>query len=177
ELGGFDERFASPGGGYVNLDAYRRALDLPRTRLIVLLGEGTFHQVHGGAATSGDAAQRDAFGADAGDAGVRAVGPHGAALAAVAGAVPAAAAAVRPGLVSRAQPGRRRRRHGCRRAFPQIRPVRGSPLAALSRSPMRSPAFSPCPVSTTTVVSPGRIVPSARSRRAAAAAVAAVGST
>lgn len=61
ELGGFDERFASPGGGYVNLDAYRRALDLPRTRLIVLLGEGTFHQVHGGAATSGDAAQRDAF--------------------------------------------------------------------------------------------------------------------
>lgn len=52
ELGGFDERFQSPGGGYVNLDLYRRACDLPRTRLVVMLGEGTFHQVHGGVATN-----------------------------------------------------------------------------------------------------------------------------
>jgi hypothetical protein len=52
ELGGLDERFASPGGGYVNLDAYRRACELPRTRLVVMLGEGTFHQVHGGVATN-----------------------------------------------------------------------------------------------------------------------------
>jgi glycosyltransferase involved in cell wall biosynthesis len=52
ELGGFDERFQSPGGGYVNLDAYRRACELPDTRLIVMLGEGTFHQVHGGVATN-----------------------------------------------------------------------------------------------------------------------------
>jgi glycosyltransferase involved in cell wall biosynthesis len=52
ELGGFDERFQAPGGGYVNLDAYRRACELSRSRLIVMLGEGTFHQVHGGAATN-----------------------------------------------------------------------------------------------------------------------------
>ncbi|HVH77776.1 MAG TPA: glycosyltransferase [Stellaceae bacterium] len=52
ELGGLDERFQSPGGGYVNLDLYRRACELPDTQLIVMLGEGTFHQVHGGVATN-----------------------------------------------------------------------------------------------------------------------------
>lgn len=52
ELGGFDERFQSPGGGYVNLDVYRRACELPDSRLVVMLGEGTFHQVHGGVATN-----------------------------------------------------------------------------------------------------------------------------
>ena len=52
-LGGLDERFQLPGGGLVNHDLYRRACALPHVRLVVLLGEGTFHQVHGGAATSG----------------------------------------------------------------------------------------------------------------------------
>jgi glycosyltransferase involved in cell wall biosynthesis len=52
ELGGLDERFQSPGGGYVNLDAYRRACELANTRLVIMLGEGTFHQVHGGIATN-----------------------------------------------------------------------------------------------------------------------------
>ncbi len=53
ELGGLDERFALPGGGMVNHDLYGRACGLPGAQLVVLLGEGTFHQVHGGAATSG----------------------------------------------------------------------------------------------------------------------------
>ena len=53
ELGGFDEAFALPGGGLSNHDLYRRACELEATQLIVLLGEGTFHQIHGGAATSG----------------------------------------------------------------------------------------------------------------------------
>jgi glycosyltransferase involved in cell wall biosynthesis len=53
ELGGLDESFATPGGGKLNHDLYRRACDLERARLIVLLGEGTFHQIHGGATTSG----------------------------------------------------------------------------------------------------------------------------
>lgn len=53
ELGGLDEAFALPGGGLVNHDLYRRACDAPGTELVVLLGEGTFHQFHGGAATSG----------------------------------------------------------------------------------------------------------------------------
>jgi glycosyltransferase involved in cell wall biosynthesis len=52
ELGGLDERFALPGGGLVNHDVYRRACGLADVELIVLLGEGTFHQYHGGAATS-----------------------------------------------------------------------------------------------------------------------------
>jgi glycosyltransferase involved in cell wall biosynthesis len=52
ELGGLDEAFAMPGGGLVNHDLYRRACALPDTDLVVLLGEGTFHQMHGGAATS-----------------------------------------------------------------------------------------------------------------------------
>jgi hypothetical protein len=53
ELGGLDEAFALPGGGLVNHDLYRRACTAPGTDLVVLLGEGTFHQFHGGAATSG----------------------------------------------------------------------------------------------------------------------------
>jgi hypothetical protein len=52
ELGGLDEAFALPGGGLVNHDLYRRACALPDAQLVVLLGEGTFHQIHGGAATS-----------------------------------------------------------------------------------------------------------------------------
>jgi hypothetical protein len=52
ELGGLDERFGLPGGGLVNHDVYRRACALQGVELIVLLGEGTFHQFHGGAATT-----------------------------------------------------------------------------------------------------------------------------
>lgn len=50
-LGGFDENFVSPGGGLVNLDFYKRACEAT-TPLVVLLGEGTFHQFHGGVATN-----------------------------------------------------------------------------------------------------------------------------
>ena len=50
-LGGLDERFQTPGGGFVNLDYYRRAVDAA-DRLVMLLGEGTFHQFHGGVATN-----------------------------------------------------------------------------------------------------------------------------
>jgi hypothetical protein len=53
ELGGLDERFVLPGGGLANHDLFRRACELDGTQLVVLLGEGTFHQIHGGAATSG----------------------------------------------------------------------------------------------------------------------------
>ena len=53
ELGGLDERFVLPGGGLANHDFFRRACELDGTQLVVLLGEGTFHQIHGGAATSG----------------------------------------------------------------------------------------------------------------------------
>jgi hypothetical protein len=52
QTGGLDERFALPGGGLVNHDLYRRACLLDDVQLVVVLGEGTFHQIHGGAATS-----------------------------------------------------------------------------------------------------------------------------
>jgi hypothetical protein len=52
-LGGFDERFVSRGGGYVNLDFYVRANELRNTTLFVTPGEGTFHQFHGGITTGG----------------------------------------------------------------------------------------------------------------------------
>jgi cephalosporin hydroxylase len=52
ELGGCEERFDMPGGGLLNLDTYRRALELPGARLVSLVGEGSFHQFHGGVATN-----------------------------------------------------------------------------------------------------------------------------
>jgi len=52
ELGGYDESFKTTGGGLVNLDTYVRAQALPSSDFFVLLGEGTFHQVHGGIATN-----------------------------------------------------------------------------------------------------------------------------
>jgi glycosyltransferase involved in cell wall biosynthesis len=59
-LGGLDERFEIPGGGRVNHDIYRRACSAENARLIVLLGEGTFHQTHQGAYTSRRFGRREA---------------------------------------------------------------------------------------------------------------------
>ena len=50
-LRGMDERFDFPGGGLVNLDTFCRALELSDAQLVILLGEGTFHQAHGGVAS------------------------------------------------------------------------------------------------------------------------------
>lgn len=51
QLRGYDERFAMSGGGLVNLDFYRRAVEHPDSTLIYLAGEGCFHQLHGGVTT------------------------------------------------------------------------------------------------------------------------------
>ncbi len=51
ELGGYEEKFISPGGGLVNLDFYQRAQNLPGIQLVTLLGEASFHQFHGGVTT------------------------------------------------------------------------------------------------------------------------------
>lgn len=50
-LGGYDERFDEPGGGLVNHEFFYRALSAPGISLVQLLGEGSFHQMHGGAMT------------------------------------------------------------------------------------------------------------------------------
>lgn len=52
ELGGYDTRFQSAGGGLVNLDTWSRAITLPEVTPVVLLGEATFHQFHGGTMTN-----------------------------------------------------------------------------------------------------------------------------
>ena len=52
DLGGYDESFAAPGGGYVNLDFFLRATERPHGGVVVLLGEGSFHQIHGGASSN-----------------------------------------------------------------------------------------------------------------------------
>jgi hypothetical protein len=56
-LGGYETRFEAHGGGLVNLDLYKRACELPGIQHVVLLGEGSFHQFHGGATTGGDDGQ------------------------------------------------------------------------------------------------------------------------
>ena len=53
-LGGVEERFDAPGGGFLNLDTFYRAMALPGSVMVTLLGEATFHQLHGGIATNAD---------------------------------------------------------------------------------------------------------------------------
>jgi hypothetical protein len=62
-LGGYDERYRSPGGGLCNLELFGRYATRPGARNVCLLSEGTFHQVHGGIATSGKM-NWDDFGAE-----------------------------------------------------------------------------------------------------------------
>jgi hypothetical protein len=52
EIGGFDPQFESRGGGLANLDIWKRLCDNPNNHIMILLGEGTFHQFHGGVATN-----------------------------------------------------------------------------------------------------------------------------
>ena len=54
-LGGYDEAFDEPGGGYANPDMLRRAVDMAGAELVKLVDEGTFHQCHGGISTSTEA--------------------------------------------------------------------------------------------------------------------------
>ena len=56
-IGGMNERFVEPGGGLANLDFFTRAVTAPGVTPVILLGEGTFHQLHGGASTGLDAAE------------------------------------------------------------------------------------------------------------------------
>ncbi len=52
ELGGFEEKFQKAGGGLANLDMWHRAYTHPKSKVVMLLGEATFHQFHGGIATN-----------------------------------------------------------------------------------------------------------------------------
>ncbi|MCC7516484.1 MAG: glycosyltransferase family 2 protein [Pseudomonadales bacterium] len=58
KLGGYDPGFTETGGGQCNLDLHKRAVELPETVLVTLLGEGSFHQFHGGITTGTQGEER-----------------------------------------------------------------------------------------------------------------------
>jgi hypothetical protein len=51
-LGGLDVAFQSPGGGLANLDFFNRVHEWADIQPVMLLGEASFHQFHGGVATN-----------------------------------------------------------------------------------------------------------------------------
>ena len=64
EIGGFETRFIAPGGGLANLDLWRRLCEDPANEVVLLFGEATFHQVHGGVATNAIESPWDDFHAE-----------------------------------------------------------------------------------------------------------------
>ena len=54
-----DERFDLPGGGFLNLDIFKKAVDAPDATPIQIIGEGCFHQFHGGTTTNTSGSKRD----------------------------------------------------------------------------------------------------------------------
>lgn len=58
--GGADERFNSPGGGLINSDIFKRAADASGVTPVQLIGEGSFHQLHGGTTTNVSVEERNA---------------------------------------------------------------------------------------------------------------------
>lgn len=62
DLGGCDPRFDLRGGGLINLDLYKRACEYPGVQHVIAIGEGTFHQFHGGVTTGGQSRElREAY--------------------------------------------------------------------------------------------------------------------
>lgn len=52
QVGCFDDSFSMPGGGYANLELFERLGHAPDHRMVTILGEGSFHQTHGGTTTN-----------------------------------------------------------------------------------------------------------------------------
>lgn len=61
DIGGVDESFDFPGGGLINLDTFKRAVESPGVTPVQIIGEGSFHQLHGGLTTNSDAGHRKAL--------------------------------------------------------------------------------------------------------------------
>lgn len=59
-IGGANERFDIPGGGFLNMDLYSEAAAVDGVTPVQLIGEGSFHQLHGGTTTNVSPAERDA---------------------------------------------------------------------------------------------------------------------
>ena len=52
QVGGFEENFDMAGGGFANLELYERLGSAPDVTVATIIGEGSFHQVHGGVSTN-----------------------------------------------------------------------------------------------------------------------------
>ncbi len=52
QVGAFDETFSQAGGEYANLDLFERLGSSPDVNVTTILGEGSFHQLHGGTTTN-----------------------------------------------------------------------------------------------------------------------------
>ncbi|MEQ8841469.1 MAG: CmcI family methyltransferase [Acidimicrobiales bacterium] len=52
QVGGFDESFDVSGGSYSNLEIYERIGNSPGLTVCTMIGEGSFHQTHGGTTTN-----------------------------------------------------------------------------------------------------------------------------
>jgi glycosyltransferase involved in cell wall biosynthesis len=59
-IGGYNEAFVELGGGFASFDFFRRAVDAAGDGFIMLVGEGTFHQLHYGATTQAGGIRREA---------------------------------------------------------------------------------------------------------------------
>jgi cephalosporin hydroxylase len=64
QVGAFDENFDMPGGGFANLELYERLGSTADVSVVTMLGEGSFHQIHGGTTTnlSGSEDRHDTLG-------------------------------------------------------------------------------------------------------------------
>ena len=57
KVGGYNKAFNKPGGGYGNHEFFHRVTTSGNIIPILLFGEGTFHQIHGGIATNSTMAE------------------------------------------------------------------------------------------------------------------------
>jgi glycosyl transferase family 2 len=57
-VGGYNPAFESPGGGFASIDLFKRLIESPGIDPILIVGEATFHQMHGGAVTGAQGAAR-----------------------------------------------------------------------------------------------------------------------
>jgi cephalosporin hydroxylase len=64
QVGAFDESFTMAGGGFANLELYERLGSSADVSVVTMLGEGSFHQMHGGTTTnlSGSEDRHDTLG-------------------------------------------------------------------------------------------------------------------
>jgi glycosyltransferase involved in cell wall biosynthesis len=58
-IGGYDERFRQLGGGLAGFDFFERAVAAAGDAFVMLVGEGTFHQLHYGATTQAGGVRRE----------------------------------------------------------------------------------------------------------------------